>query len=125
MKNRFYALLSIALACILCLFSARTNTLGGSSASETSPATDTAYEMPDPADIPNMRTVTVPYKAVMDPVLCGDLLYMAVAKEDRSETDTNRLVAYNLETGEETLLFTSKQELAMMQALQTDGTWLV
>lgn len=99
MKNRFYALLSIALACVLCLFSACTNTLGGSSASETSPATDMAYEVPDPADIPNMRTVTVPYKAVMDPVLCGDLLYMAVAKEDRSETDTNRLVAYNLETG--------------------------
>lgn len=125
MKKRLYVLLSISLVFILCLFSACTNASGGPSVSETPSATDTAYEVPDPADIPNMRTVTVPYKAVMDPVLCGDLLYMAVAKEDRSETDTNRLVAYNLETGEETLLFTSKQELAMMQALQTDGTWLV
>ncbi|MEZ3496576.1 MAG: hypothetical protein K1V97_03295 [Lachnospiraceae bacterium] len=76
-------------------------------------------------DLPYIQSVTVPYKQVYSPVLCGNILYMAVAKSDRSETDTNRLVAYNIETGKEELLFTSKQELANMQSLQTDGKWLV
>ncbi len=76
-------------------------------------------------DLPYVQAVTVPYKKALDPVLVDNILYMAVAEADRTETDTNRLVAYNIETGEETLLFTSTQEYAYMQLLQTDGEWLV
>lgn len=92
------------------------------SSAETTNALDALRALPD---LPYVQAVTVPYKDVLDPVLAGNTLYMAVAKADRTETDTNRLVAYNIETGEETLLFTSTQELAYMQNLQTDGEWLV
>lgn len=71
------------------------------------------------------QTITVPYKAVLSPLLINDTLYMAVSEEDRSETDTNRLVSYNIETCEEEILFTSSQELANIQCLQGDQNWLV
>lgn len=92
---------------------------------ETGSVTSSAFNDFDVVpELPYIQTVTVPYKAVLSPILVGNTFYMAVAKEDRSETDTNRLVAYDLETGEEELLFTSSQELANIQLLQSDGKWL-
>lgn len=80
------------------------------------------YAVPELAYV---NSITVPYKEVLSPIINGDLLYMAVAKADRPETDTNRLISYNIKTGEEKILFTSNQELANIQCIQSDGEWLV
>lgn len=71
------------------------------------------------------ETVTVPYKAVLSPIICNDTLYMAVAKEDRSETDTNRLISYDIKSEKEKVLFTSTHDLANIQCIQGDMNWLV
>lgn len=76
-------------------------------------------------DLPYIESLTVPYKAVLSPVLIDNILYMAVAKSDRIETDTNRLIAYDMKTGKEEILFTSKHDLANIQCIQSDGKWLV
>lgn len=130
MNKYFRVSVATVLIFLLLLFSACTRT---PVTNETSASTETEIPTFENAlealrktpDLPYIQSVTVPYKQVYDPVLCGNILYMAVAKSDRSETDTNRLVAYDIETGKEELLFTSKQELANMQSLQTDGKWLV
>ena len=114
-------------ALLLCAGCGQTDTDGTASTPTTeretvTNAVDLLREVPD---LPYIQSVTVPYKQVYSPVLIGDTLYMTVSKSDRTETDTNRLVAHDLNTGEETLLFTSTQALANMQGLQTDGEWLV
>lgn len=123
-------LISVVLVLILVLFSACQNLQDISASTEPIAEELLTYEsgleaLHEVPNVPYVQTVTVPYRQVLDPVLIGNTLYMAVAKPDRSETDTNRLVAYDIETGKERLLFTSTQEEAMMQFLQTDGKWLI
>ncbi len=130
MNKYFRISIAAVLISLLILFSACTkapdeNETGVPTETETTTFENALEALRKAPDLPYIQSVTVPYKQVYSPVLCGNVLYMAVAKSDRSETDTNRLVAYDIETGKEELLFTSKQELANMQSLQTDGKWLV
>lgn len=127
MNKRLLCFAFAVVLALLFLFTAckGTQVTDENTTSEVSAPTNAVDALREPPDLPYIQTITVPYRQVQDPILRGNLLYMAVAKPDRSETDTNRLVSYNIETGEETLLFTSKQELAMMQSLQADDEWLI
>lgn len=71
------------------------------------------------------ETVKVPFKSVSSPLLLDGKLVMAVATEDRTETDRRYLISYDIGSGKYDNIFESTHELGDIQSIRFDGKWLI
>lgn len=87
------------------------------------PTTSTVIQSND--TVSYYETIKVPFKNVLSPIKHDDKLIMAVATEDRTETDCCYLVSYDIKSSEYETIFESKHEYANIQHVQCNESWLV
>lgn len=94
--------------------------------SDTEESTITSSKLSDTeVNAINHKTVKVPFRKILSPVIYNDDLIMAVATEDRTETDCYYLILYDIETGKYETIFESEHEYANIQHIQCNDNWLV